>query len=66
MIITIKHMLDEHIENIGSGSYIRLIIKKVWEIFIKIKNPNKEILKAMFNKNLDLNILKKVKIFKIV
>lgn len=59
-------MLDEHIENIGSGSYIRLIIKKVWEIFIKIKNPNKEILKAMFNKNLDLNILKKVKIFKIV
>ena len=66
MIITIKNMMGSHIENIGSHSYTKKIIKKVWFIFTNIKNPNKEILKAMFNKKLDYKSLKKLNILDLV
>lgn len=66
MIITIKNMMGNHIENIGSHSYTRKIIKRVWSIFINIKNPNKEILKVMFNKKLDYKSLKKLNMLDLV
>jgi len=62
MIITIKNMMGNHIDNIGSSNYTRKIIKKVWNIFINTKNPNKEILKAMFNEKMDHKILTKMKL----
>lgn len=66
MIITIKNMMWNHIENIGSNSYIRTIIRKAWQIFVSIKNPNKEILKALFNEKLDLKTLKKLNLLDLV
>lgn len=65
MIITMKHMMKNHIDNVGSCSFIRKIIKKTWEIFTNLKNPNKEILKAMFNAKLDLKLLKKLNLLTI-
>ena len=59
LVITIRQMVGKYIPDVGCSFTSRSIISEVWKVFEKTKNPNKEILKAMFNREVNQKTVEK-------
>lgn len=49
LAITIKQMMSQHINQLGSSDDREKIIRTVWSLFIRDTRRTKEILMVMFN-----------------
>lgn len=66
LVITIKQMVGKYIPEIGCNHTAKEIISEVWSVFESTRNPSKDILKAMFNKEVNLRQVEKVRLGSIV
>jgi hypothetical protein len=58
-IITMKQIMSDHIKEIGSTFSKRVIIRQFWERLTKKSHPSKQTLKAMFDLDVNMKLLKK-------
>ena len=58
-IITMKQIMSDHITEIGSTFSKRAIIRQFWERLTKKSHPSKQTLKAMFDLDVNMKLLKK-------
>lgn len=58
-VITMKQIMNNHISEIGSTSFKRAIIRQFWERLTKKSHPTKQTLKAMFDLDVNIKLLKK-------
>ena len=59
LIITIKQMNGKFIEDIGCNYTSRQIISETWKIFERTKKTNKDLLKAMFDRQVNQKLINK-------
>ena len=61
-----KQMVGKFIEDIGCSHSSRKIITETWRVLEKVKCPSKELLKAMFDRELNKRLVEKVGLSSIV
>lgn len=60
MIISMKQIMSKHVNEIGSTQATKSIIKLTWKVFTDLKNPTKDILRAMFDNEKDQRLMQRV------
>ena len=65
LIITIKQMMNGSIAHISIGE-INSAVREIWSIFVQNRQANKEMLKALFDKSINMKLLEKYGFNKVV
>lgn len=65
LIISMKQMVTRHITEIGTTHAIKTVIRDTWKVFTAVKHPTKEILRAMFDNEINRKLLEKVGLWSI-
>ena len=66
LIITMRQMMGKYIHDVGCNYNSRQIISAVWKVFETTKTPNKDILRAMFDREVNKKLIEKVDLSSIV